>query len=671
MSSCRLYAVLLWLLLANGLAQTLKVAPQGQLGQPLEIAATDLPPGSYTLEIEAPQGSQKRDLEALEGSFSLFLTPEQAGLYRLRLPVGERTLETSFAVAALVTPVLESQGLRLGQLLLPLEGAWLGPEVVGSRAFLARDLLVLEIDLEQAAVVAHHYPPVEVREIRADPQPSLVLADGRVLGLSELGRWPFEGAWEKLETIRGYQNFLVQNRAEALDRSPTTDLPYWVYWVRDPTQLSPEDLADFGIDLLRRGHRPELPWGNGVVRYLGAWARQMVAARQSGVEASLIWSEVLMLYTPVFPGSRVLLRDQANWLEAQSRPDLALRYRLALDTMQGWSYPWQAQSSQRWALVALLVYLALLIYLWVAYLPPYMSALRQTGGWWASFRRQPWQTPLTLASLGERLLLFLVLLGLLGLLLVAALDRETNRTLTQDAYSRATLRSHSAQVALGNLANTPDSRALVAYSLLAEDPSQSQRLFGEAPDWPMVLYWRNTPADLARAYSLSPNYPAVRAALGLGGDLWQTSYQQAGLAREATPTAQTLWLGVHQSLLSNLGRDPWGTWRQLALWTAAWQPWVVAGLLGLAILWQGIGLFLPRPRMALQYRVYKWWVQLFFPGSPWYDRGWGLLLLLAVGLGAWASGLEVSVNLYLAAAAMAVHLWSWWAVRPPPAATKR
>lgn len=669
MFSCRLYAVLLFVLLASGLAQTLKVAPQGQLGQPLEVAATELPPGSYTLEIEGPQGSQKRVLEAPGGTFNLFFTPQQPGLYRLRLPVGEQILETSFSVALVVSPVLDRQGLRLGQVLLPLEGVWQGPVVVGNRAFVARDLLVLEVDLEQASVVAHHYPPVAVREIRADPQLSLVLADGRVLGLSELGSWPFEGDWDQLESIRAYQNYLVQNRAEALDRSPTTGLPYWVYWVRDPTQLSSNDLTDFGTDLLRRGHRPELPWGPGVVRYLGAWARQMVAARQSGVEASLVWSEALLRYTPVFPGSRALLRDQANWLAAQSRPDLALRYRLALDTMQGWAYPWPPQASQRWALVALWVYLALLLYLWIAYLPPYLAALRQVGGWWASVRRQPWQTPLTLASLGERLLLFLALLAVLGLLLVAALDRETSRVLGQEAYARANLRSHAAQVALGNLANTPASKALLAYSLLSEDPAESKRLFGEAPDWPLVLFWRNTPADLARAHALAPNHPAVRSALGLGSDLWQTSYQQAGLVREATPTAQTLWLGVHQSLLINLSRDPWGTWRQLALWTAAWQPWVVALLVGLTVLFQGIGLFLPRPRAALQYRGYKWWVQLFFPGSPWYDRGWGVLLLLAVGLGAWASGLEASVNLYLAAAALALHLWSWWAVRPP--ATKR
>lgn len=670
MISTRLFAVLL-LLLGSSLAQSLTVAPQGQLGQPLEIAASNLPPGPLTLEIVGPGGSQKRDLEVMEGAVNLFFTPEQPGLYRVRLPLAGSTLETSFSVVAQVTPVLESQGLRMGQVLLPLEGTWLGPVVVGSRAFLARELLVLEIDLEQAAVVLHHYPPVAVREIRADPQLSLLLADGRAMGLADLARGTFEGDWAQLESIRSYQNYLVQNRAEALDRSPRTGQAFWVYWLRDPGQLTPDDLADFGTDLMRRGHRPELPWGGAALRYLGAWTRQMVAARQGGVEASLVWSETLLRFTPVFPGSRALFRDQANWFEAQSRPDLALRYRLALDTMQGWAYPWFPQSSQRWAVVSLLVFLTLLIYLLLAYLPPHLANLRKAGGWWAAFRRQPWQSPLNLASFGERLLLFIALLATLASFLVSAVDRETNRILAQDAFTRATLRSHSAQVALRTLPNSPANKALLAYALLAEDPVESQRLFTEAPDWPFVLYWRNSPQDLARAHALSPNHPAIRSALGQGSDLWQPSYQQAGLVREATPTAQTLWLGIEQSVLANLARDPWGTWRGLTWWGAAWQPWAVALLVGLALLLQGIGLFLPRPAIALQYRVYKWWIQLFIPGSPWFDRGWGVVVLLAVGLGAWASGLEVSTNLYLAAAALGVHLWSWWAVRPVVAPSVR
>lgn len=661
---------LLGLLLAGALAgaQRLEVPPQGQLGQGLEIRASGLPEGAFELQIVSPTDTQSLQVTSQNGGLVIPYVPSVAGNYRLVLRLPQGPLEAAFTVPSLAQPLLERDGLRMGGIKIPLQGVWMGPITVGSRAFVAQGPLVLEVDLSQPGVVARHYPPAEVRLLQADPQPSVQLDDGRNLALNELARHAYQGNWQSLEVIRQYEQHLAAQNATALDRSSTQNQPYWVYWLRPPSQLTAADLEAYGADLLRRGHSPELQWGPGVMRWLGVWAEQVRQERQNGVEASLRWSEILLRYTPVFPASRVLFREQADWLEAQARPDLATRYREALDAMNGWALPWYVQTSTRWAWVALITYVVLALYIMLAYLPAQNQGLKEAGGWFMGWVRKPlWRVrhgSLAYASLGERLTLFVALMAVVAGWWVVGLDRAASQTLNQEAFSRGTLQTYKAQEALRAWPNTPQSRALLGYALSRENPVEGQRLLQTAAEWPFALLGRGSPEATAQAFLLAPNYGPAREALGLGGDLWSPSFQQAGISRTASPTLRSLWLAWQGAAVHELVRNPLAVWVSLPLWSAAWQAYVVGVLLLMVGIYQFSVLFLPRPAGATQRRTWRWGVQLFFPGSPWYGRGWGLLLLLAVGLGAWASELEPSLNLYLALAALAVHLLAWWFARP-------
>lgn len=660
---------------------------EGRVGQALELSGQQFPAGNYTLEVQTPGGAQQINVQAPQGEFKTSFTPTAPGQYRVRVSVQGRTLEAQTQVQAVPTqnlpqqnpsgpaqpnppevmpPVLEADGLAVGGWKLPLKGQWSQPKVSGTRAFIYQGPLVLEIDLTRPAVVAHYYPPAEVRVLETDPEPAVQLANGLRLPLTQLGGRPYEGSWDSLAVIRDYRDHLKAQGAQALDPALNGPRPYWAYFATAPEEITPADLEATGKDLLARGHRPELRWGGaGLMRWLTPWAAQVSTVRRQGLEASLAWSDFFLKYMPQFPGSRLLFAEQADWLEAQGRPDLAERYRAVLQQLGAWSVPFAAVTAKAWAWLAVLLYAILAVYLTLVYLPNQTRDLRSQGGWLLSWLRNPLlrlrYTVLAYASFGERLLFALLFVLAGGSLLLAGLASRVEQIYVQDAFSRGTLRSQAAQEALRAIStsSTPAVDALLGYSLKTDNPEQARRLLESAPPWAFVLVNRGDPQDLERAYRIAPGYAPAREALGLGGDLWSSTYREAGVPREGVPNPRLIWTALLQSSVQALQRDFLRTWTALPFWDREWVAWVSAVLLLLILLYHVLSFLIPRPRDALAQRGWKRWVQLIFPGSPWYGHGWGVLVLVAVVIGAWVWYEGDARGMYGLIAAGVIHLLSW------------
>jgi len=666
-----------WILLLIGpaLGQSLNLPPEGRVGQALEIAGQGFPAGSYVLEVQTPSGTQRINLQAPRGEFKTSLTPTAPGQYRFRVGVEGRTLEAQAQIRAaptqpnppeLAPPVLEADGLAVGNWKLPLKGQWSQPKVIGTRAFIYQGPLVLEIDLTRPAVVAHYYPPAEVQVLEVAPVPAVQLANGLRLPLAQLGRRPYEGSWDSLAVIRDYRDHLKAQGAQALDPALNGPRPYWAYLATDPAEITPADLEATGQDLLSRGHRPELRWGGpGLMRWLAPWAAQVSTARRQGVTASLAWSDFFLRYMPQFPGSRLLFAEQADWLEAQGRADLAERYRAALRQLGAWSAPFTAETAKAWAWGAVLLYALLAIYLVLVYLPNQTRDLRGQGGWLLSWFRNPLlrlrHTVLAYASFGERVLFALLFVLAGGSLLLAGLVSRVEQIYAQDALSRGTLRSLAAQEALRAIStgSTPAVDALLGYSLKADNPERARRLLENAPPWAFVLVNRGAPQDLERAYRIAPGYTPAREALGLGGDLWSSAYREAGVPREGVPTPRLVWTALLQSSAQALKRDFLRTWTALPLWDREWVAWVSAVVFLLVLLYHVLSFLIPRPREATAFPRWKRGVQLIFPGSPWYGHGWGVLILVGVALGGWTWYQGDVRGMYGLIAAAVIHLLAW------------
>jgi hypothetical protein len=674
---------LAWILLifSVALGQSLNVPAEGRVGQALELSGQQFPAGSYTLEVQTPGGAQQINVQAPQGEFKTSFIPSAPGQYRFRVNVQGRTLETQTQVQAAPTqtpqnptlqtsptpsppevapPVLEADGLAVGNWKLPLKGQWSQPKVSGTRAFIYQGPLVLEIDLTRPAVVAHYYPPAEVRVLETDPEPAVQLANGLRLPLSQLGGRPYEGSWDSLAVIRDYRDHLKAQGAQALDPALNGPRPYWAYFATAPEEITPADLEATGKDLLARGHRPELRWGGpSLMRWLTPWAAQVSTVRRQGLEASLAWSDFFLKYMPQFPGSRLLFAEQADWLEAQGRPDLAERYRAVLRQLGTWSVPFAAVTAKAWAWLAVVFYAILAAYLSLIYLPNQIRDLRTQGGWLWSWFRNPLlrlrYTMLAYASFGERLLFALLFVVVGGSLLLAGLTSRIEQTYVQDAFSRGTLRSQAAQEALRALSTSSTSAidALLGYSLKTDNPEQARRLLENAPPWAFVLVNRGDPQDLERAYT-----PA-REALGLGGDLWTSIYREAGVLREGVPNPRLIWTALLQSSVQALQRDFLRTWTALPFWDREWVAWVSALLFLLILLYHVLSFLIPRPREAMAFPRWKQGVQLIFPGSPWYGQGWGVLILVGAALGAWAWYQGDVRGMYGLIAALVIHLLSW------------
>ncbi|GAO74798.1 putative uncharacterized protein [Meiothermus ruber H328] len=661
------------------LAQSLTVPPEAQVGQPLEIRGADFPPGRYVLKIASENTSTELDLEAPEGSLAATWTPPATGEYRISIQIGERTLEARTTVRAAPSPpatqstppaqtepgppTLAPDGLVVGSWKLPLKGSWIGPKVVGQRAFIARGPLVLEIDLQTPRVVAQHYPPGEVRALEADSELTVLLEDGRRLGLGAFAGRPYEGRWESLAVIREYRDTLAAANASGLDQSPESNRPYWYYFSLDASSLHPADLEAVGRDLLQRGHRPELAWGEGVMRWLEPWLMQIRVARRQGLEQSLLWSDFFLKYLPQLPGAKAMLWEQVGWLEAQGRPDLGQRYRAALRQVAGWQTPLTSANLSLATWVLLGLYGLMLLCLTLMYLPAQLRGVRPSGGWLLGWLRHPLlrlrHSVLAYTTLGERAVLLLLFLLAASALLAWGVMARSEALLAQDSLMRGTLRSSAAAEALRSFANTAPLRGLLAYALAKENPSESQRLYQEAPPWTYVLVGRGTPEALAQAYQRAPTSAAVREALGLGGDFWTAVYHQAGVAREAVPTPRIIAAAVGLSNLQALASDFPATWRNLPIWPSPLWAWTAAALILLFAAYHLLCFFLPKPQSAAPSPAWRRAVQFFFPGSPTYSQGWGLLVLLAFGGGLWLWRLGNDGGVVLAGVALGLHLLLW------------
>lgn len=672
------------LLFGVTLAQSLTVPPEAQVGQPLEIRGVDFPPGRYTLQIESDTTTNEVDLETFNGNIATAWTPSIAGLYRISIQVGGRAVEAQTRVQAapsapaaqpsppqptaprpeVVPPILQPDGLVLGNWKLPLKGEWIGPRLLGQRAFIARGPLVLEIDLQSPRVVAQHYPPGDVRALENDVEVTVLLEDGRRLGLGAFAGKPFEGRWENLAVIREYAQTLRTSGATALDQSPTTQRPYWYYFSREAGSLSAADLEATGRDLLQRGHRPELAWGEGVMRWLQPWLIQIRAARSQGLEQSLVWSEFFLKYLPQVPGARAMLWEQVGWLEAQGRPDLGQRYREALRQVVGWQNPLTSANMAAATWVLLGLYGLMLLYLTLMYLPAQLRGVRPSGGWLAGWLRHPLlrlrHSVLAYTTAGERtLLLFLFLLAALALLGWGLMARSET-LIAQDSLTRGTLRSSAAQETLRGLANTASLRGLLAYAQAKENPSEAQRLYEAAPSWTYVLLGRGTPEAVAQAYRRAPSSAAVREVLGIGGDFWTPVYRDAGVAREAVPTPRIIAATVGLSGLQGLASDFLAVWRDLPIWPSPLWAWGTAIAVLLLTLYHLLCFFLPRPQGVGSNLAWRRGVQLFFPGSPTYSQGWGMIVLLLFAGGLWLWRVGNGWGIVLAGIALGFHLLLWF-----------
>ncbi|GIW32779.1 MAG: hypothetical protein KatS3mg072_0112 [Meiothermus sp.] len=675
------------LLFSATLAQSLIVPPEAQVGQPLEIRGADFPPGRYTLKIASDAAATEVNLETFNGNISTAWTPSAEGVYKISILVGERTVEAQTraqaAPAAPPSPVLPSrppqpaparpeiapptlgpEGLVLGNWKLPLKGEWIGPKLLGQRAFIARGPLVLEIDLQNPRVVAQHYPPGDVRALDADAELTVLLEDGRRLGLSAFAGKPFEGRWENLAVIREYHDTLSAANARDLDQSPASGRPYWYYFSREPGSIGPADLEAIGHDLLQRSHRPELPWGPGVMQWLQPWLEQIRTARKQGLEQSLAWSEFFLKYMPQVPGAKALLWEQVGWLEAQGRPDLGQRYREALRQIAGWQNPLTSTNMAAATWVLLGLYGLMLLYLTLMYLPAQLRGLRPSGGWLVGWLQHPLlrlrHSVLAYTSVGERtLLLFLFLLAALALL-GWGLTARSEALVAQDSLTRGTLRSSAAQETLRSFANTAPLQGLLAYALAKENPSEAQRLYAAAPPWTYVLLGRGTPEALAQAYQRASSSAAVREALGLGGDFWSAVYRDSGVVREAVPTPRIIAATVGLSGLLSLGTDFLAAWRELPIWPSPLWAWIIAVTILLFTLYHLLCFFLPRPQGVDDHLAWRRGVQLFFPGSPTYSQGWGLMVLLAAAGGLWLWRLGNPWGIVLTGVALGFHLLLWF-----------
>lgn len=668
-------------LLGITLAQSLVIPPEGLVGQALEIRGADFPPGRYTLKIASEAATTEVDLETFNGNLATTWTPPAEGVYKISIQLGERIIKaetrvrsapsstppaekpTAPAQPAKAPPTLTPEGLVLGSWKLPLRGEWVGPRVLGQRAFIARGPLVLEIDLQTPSVVAQHYPPGEVRALEADTELTVWLEDGRRLGLGAFAGKPYEGRWESLKVIREYLDTLTAVNARALDQSPTSSLPYWYFFSLGVDNLRPTDLEAIGRDLLQRGHRPELAWGPGVMRWLEPWLMQVRASRKQGLEQSLLWSDFFLKYLPQVPGAKAMLWEQVSWLEAQGRPDLAQRYRAALYQIASWQPPLTSANLAEATWVLLGLYGLMFLYLTLVYLPAQLRGLRPSGGWLVGWFQHPLlrlrHSILAYTTIGERsILLFLFALAALVFLSWGFMARS-EALVAQDSLMRGTLRSSAAAEALRSFANTAPIRGLLAYAIAKEIPGESQRLFQEAPPWTYVLVGRGTPEALAQAYQRAPSSAAVLEVLGLGGDFWTPVYRDAGVVREAVPTPRVILASVSLSSLQGSSSDFLATWRDLPIWPSALWAWTVAAAILVFTFYHLLCFFLPRPQSISVNLAWRRTVQLLFPGSPTYSQGWGLLVLLAFAGGLWLWRQGNGWGIVLAGVALSLHLLLW------------
>lgn len=653
-------------------AQVLTVPGEGRVGEPLLIAGEGLVPGAYPLEIEGPTGLVVETVEALDGRFEWRYVPEVPGTYTVRLYHAPEPLERAVRVVAL-QPTLTPEGLRVGEVVLPLPepAAWIGPVLANGRVYVARDLALIEVDPDRPDAVRLYYPPAEVEGLEADEALEVVLRDGRRMTLEELTRpWPFAGEWRSLEALAALRaHWAALGRGAVLPTPPEGTKPYWVYFAEDPEGLTPADLEAWGRDLLRRGHRVELPWGEEARPWFMAWVTQARQARAEGLEASRAWSDALLAYTPLFPGSVAFFQEQAAWFAVQGRPDLEVRYAEAVAALRAFAPPWTSEGWGRGVRVALVLYAALVAVFWARYLGRQRQDLRPVGGWLGAWFRHPLlrvrHLLLAYTTFGERLLMLLAFAGVGGVFLTYGLTVRVERILQEEALSRAILQSQGALNVLRSLPTSPELEGVLAYAEQAASVERALAHLERAAPAGYALALRARLSGevhyLAEAYRRAPGYAPVREALGLGGDYWSGVYQSAGVDRAGVPRWRDLWGALMMTEARFFLRRPLEAWVALPFWPAA--GWAYLGL-GFALAWVAyhlLGFVLPRPRGVVPSQ--GWGARLVYllvPGSVSLGGGWGFMLLagFAYGLVALAEGVLGAV--YVLGAAYLLHLPGWF-----------
>ena len=568
---------MLWLWLPV-LAANLAVPPEAEPGKPVEIVGEGLPPGTYFLEVQPPEGEEEvYNVEAREGRFRFLFTPKEGGEYRLRMWVDGEPLEAVLRVL-LPNPRLTDVGLWLGpglEIKLPDPASWMGPVEQGFKVYVARPLLVLEVNRFTGKMV-RHYPPHRVTKLL--PGPELVLEDGRRLGLEEIRTLPFEAPWTELASLAKLERSLGDYDG---------DRPYWSLWAE--RRSDPEALSMMGQDLLARGHRPELAWGEDYpFRYLVDAAKK---ARGESLEESLALTRFLFDFTPLFPGSEAFFSEAARWLWAQDRLLEAERLRIGADWVR--HYRRLRWGEGVWWL---------LVFVLVAYLALLFKALVSGG--------RPLGARLVFS---ERLLLPVLLLLLAALAVAYGLGQRVEATLAE-GFSRATLETLKAKETIAALPESPERSALLEGKGL-KVPSAVLRLRANRPR--SALAWDSQNG-------------LVREALALGGDPWTEVYRRVGVPRPKAPTDRELeWLvsaaWVREFLarpipvLRGMGLSP------LLLGLAAFV-FVLLFLVHIIALFRGAP---SRPNLAVRL------LELLVPGLVGFGAGVGLFLLAAALYGAW------------------------------------
>ncbi len=609
-------------LLGLAWAQTLDVPSRVPVGQQALVTGQNLPPGVYALDVEGPGGVRTYTVDASSGRFQLEVPLRTAGEYRVTLYGFTPPITAAFQ-AVYPPPALSDSGLVMGASVLPLPqaGTWLGPVVEGDRVYVAKDLLVLEADLKSGRVLARHYPPNRV--VRLDAGPVLFLKDGRRVGLKALKTLPYEGSWSELEGLA---------QLEALLGPYSGPRPYWSLLAEGG--FSAERLETIGRDLLRRGHRPELPWSQDA-----PWARlarQAVDQRQEGLEASVALTRFLFDYTPLFPGSIAFFADQARWLAAQGQTRLAHRIMAGLPWIERYRPVVFTPSTGR----------LLAIFFALAYATLFLKSLAYYAQRGDGERRSRW--PVANLNLIERVLALVFLVGFAASLVFLGIGHRVASAF-DGPLGRASLHTYAAERYIEALPVGRERTALLAY---ARDQRSEGAPVGAA-------FAAALSGDLARALRLDPSYAPALEALGLGGDPWSGVFAREGVDRGFPPNAKALTQLLYRVEFARFWQRPLSAWRELGLFQNAWLAYVVLFALGLLALYHTVGLVLPRPPGARKKGALVRLFEALVPGAHAFDYGVGVLLfgaafaLLVATLGGWPYGLAGLGAVYL------VH-WLWW-----------
>ena len=629
--------VIFVLTLGMALAQSLEVPAQVRAGTPVPIRAEGLEPGAYPIDIDGPDGIQVVTLVTTENNGVLNWIPEKPGVYRLKLYLAaDESLDAELRVLAPPPQVtLENDGLKIGEKLWPLpEADWLEPLVAQDAVYLAARgwPLVLAYPLDGFGKVAAYYPPEPVAGLLAGPV--IVYQNGSQEELDRLARdVPYRGEWSSLDGLKELNEFWRQNYESRLPAEPDGYLPYWVYWSFDPATLTEDDLLAWGRDLLARGHRPELAWGEGARYWTDTW--QAAARREGG--GKLTWA--LLKYAPLHPGSKKFFAERAKALEQAGDRAEALKLRAAMAQTAAFRPVVSAAGARSvfWAL--LLAYAALFLVLYVRYIPAQRRVLSEWGGLLGSWSRNPLRRLRHLlpvyATWGERLLALLIFAAALVSLLFWSFAVSFEKAANRPWLNRATL--YGSQT-LAGWPQSPGLDALKAYQLAELDPERARELL-EAKKVPLafaqLLNYRLTGNEdgLLKAYEIESAYVPVQEELGLGADAWTRVYEDAGVDRRGVPRMRDLCRVYFWGSLAALKANPASPLEALGASDAVWAYVILVLLIIWAVMHVWI-ILLPRPRGAVRSR--SWFarlVELLVPGSNSFGKGWGVVLLLLASYG--------------------------------------